>query len=151
MSGYPPRQIEPQEPVEFEAVTVNKQGEIIARKTHRTQQYVEDLGGGVLLEMVAIPGGTFLMGSPKGYGYPDEHPQHKVLVAPFLMGKYPVTQEQWEAVVGLLPPCRCAVRLKFNPAEGEDYVGFRVMTVSTWPQPSTPGRSGPAGVYFCAR
>ena len=28
------------------------------------------------------------------------------------------------------PPdlCRCAVRLKFNPVEGEDYVGFRVMT-----------------------
>jgi formylglycine-generating enzyme required for sulfatase activity len=107
MSGYPPRQIEPQEPVEFEAVTVDRQGEIIARKPHRAQQYVQDLESGVLLEMVAIPGGTFLMGSPRGYGYPDERPRHRVTVAPFLMAKCPVTQEQWEAVMGWLPPCRC--------------------------------------------
>jgi len=107
MNGCLPRQIEPQEPVEFEAVTVDRQGEIIARKTHRAQQYVEDPGGGVLLEMVAIPDGTFLMGSPRGYGYPDERPQHRVTVAPFLMAKYPVTQEQWKAAMGRLPPCRC--------------------------------------------
>ena len=49
MSGRLPRQIEPQEPMEFEAVSVDRQGEIIARKTHRAQQYVQDLGGGVLL------------------------------------------------------------------------------------------------------
>lgn len=66
MNGYPPRQIEAQEPVEFEAVTVDRQGGIIKRETHRVQQYVQDLGGGILLEMVAIPGGTFLMGSPRG-------------------------------------------------------------------------------------
>ena len=68
---------------------------------------MEGLGGGVLLELVAIPGGTFLMGSPRGYGYPDERPQHRVTAAPFLMAKYPVMQEQWKAVMGWLPPCRC--------------------------------------------
>ena len=66
MDGRLPRQIELQGPVEFEAVTVNRQGEIIARKTHRAQQSVEELESGVLLELVAIPGGTFLMGSPRG-------------------------------------------------------------------------------------
>jgi formylglycine-generating enzyme required for sulfatase activity len=93
--------------IEFEVVTVNKQGEIIARKTHRAQQFAQDLGGGVVLEMVVIPGGMFRMGSREGEGYDDERPQHIVRIAPFLMGKYPVTQEQWAAVMKWTPPYRC--------------------------------------------
>ena len=49
------------------------------------------------IEMVAIPGGTFEMGSPKR----NESPQHTVNVKPFFMGKYPVTQEQWRFVAQL--------------------------------------------------
>jgi formylglycine-generating enzyme required for sulfatase activity len=45
------------------------------------------------------------MGAARGEGYDDERPQHEVTVAPFLMGKYPVTQEQWETVMGK-HPCR---------------------------------------------
>jgi formylglycine-generating enzyme required for sulfatase activity len=58
------------------------------------------MGGGIILEMVAIPGGTFLMGSPatEKYRHDDESPQHTVRVAPFFMAKYPVTQAQWRAV-----------------------------------------------------
>jgi len=52
-------------------------------------------------ELVFIPGGTFLMGSPSGFGCADEHPQHLVTVAPFWMGKYPVTHAQWNAVMAL--------------------------------------------------
>jgi formylglycine-generating enzyme required for sulfatase activity len=79
---------------EFEVVTVNKQGESIGRRIHRARQFTEDLGNGIVLETVAISGGTFLMGSPERQGYGDEHPQHQVAVTSFLMGKYPVTQEQ---------------------------------------------------------
>ena len=92
--------------LEFEVVTVNRRGEIIARNTHRAQQFTEDLGHGLVLAMVALPGGTFMMGSAERHGYDDEHPLHSVTVAPFFMGKYPVTQEQWKAVMGWLPPCR---------------------------------------------
>jgi formylglycine-generating enzyme required for sulfatase activity len=50
--------------------------------------------------MVAISGGTFLMGSPENE--PDrsnrESPQHEVTVAPFFMGAYPITQRQWRVV-----------------------------------------------------
>ncbi|MBS9388358.1 MAG: formylglycine-generating enzyme family protein [Dolichospermum sp. WA123] len=63
----------------------------------------QDLGNGVILEMVAIPGGTFIMGSPEneeGYRY-SQSPQHQVTVPPFFMGKYPVTQQQWKAVAAL--------------------------------------------------
>ncbi|NEP01574.1 MAG: formylglycine-generating enzyme family protein [Symploca sp. SIO2E9] len=73
----------------------------------RTQQeasgFSEDLGNGVKLEMVAIPEGSFLMGSPEteeGHRSSEE-PQHQVTVQAFLMGKYLVTQAQWQAVAAL--------------------------------------------------
>ena len=40
---------------QFETVTVNDLGQIIARETCTAQQFTEDLGGGVILEMVAVP------------------------------------------------------------------------------------------------
>jgi formylglycine-generating enzyme required for sulfatase activity len=61
----------------------------------------ENLGNGVILEMVAIPGGKFLMGSPQREGKDNEKPQHQVTIQPFYMGKYPVTQAQWERVAAL--------------------------------------------------
>ncbi len=58
------------------------------------------------LEMVLIRGGSFLMGSPyneKGRR-DDEGPQHKVTITnDFYIGKYPVTQAQWEAIMGWNP------------------------------------------------
>jgi formylglycine-generating enzyme required for sulfatase activity len=92
---------------EFEMITVNGQGEITGRETHRAQQLTEELGNGVFLEMVAIPGGTFRMGSHKGQGYEDERPQHSVWLEPFWLGKYPVTQAQWAEVMNWTPPYRC--------------------------------------------
>jgi formylglycine-generating enzyme required for sulfatase activity len=61
-----------------------------------------DLGHGVKLELVAIPAGEFLMGSPEAdkEAFPNEKPQHRVRITkPFCLGKYLVTQEQWEAVM----------------------------------------------------
>ena len=70
------------------------------------QSFIQDLGFGVGLEMVYIPGGTFLMGAPETEeGSQDyERPQHYVNVKPFYMGKYTITQEQWEKVVYSCPP-----------------------------------------------
>jgi formylglycine-generating enzyme required for sulfatase activity len=65
--------------------------------------YSESLSGGVRLEMIGIPAGSFCMGSPAGKGEDYEHPQHKVTVAAFYMGKYEVTQAQWRAVMGTNP------------------------------------------------
>lgn len=52
----------------------------------------------VTFDMVPIPGGEFLMGSPaKEQGrHEDEGPQHKVKVEPFWMGKCEVTWEEFE-------------------------------------------------------
>ena len=51
-------------------------------------------------EMVAIPGGSFEMGSTE---YPDEQPRHRVRVPAFLLGRTEVTQGQWQAVMGSNP------------------------------------------------
>jgi glucan endo-1,3-alpha-glucosidase len=45
-------------------------------------------------ELVAIPGGTFVMGSAAGN--PDERPAHPVTLSPFAIGKYEVTNEEFE-------------------------------------------------------
>ncbi len=89
----------------FETVSVDSRGKIVSRRTCTAKQKTEDLGRGVKLGMVYIPGGTFMMGSPSGEANrsSDEGPQHKVTISPFYMGKYQVTQAQWEAVTGNNP------------------------------------------------
>lgn len=88
---------------EFEVITVNAQGQPNKRSQARAEYFTEDLGNGVTLEMVAIPGGTFIMGSPENEAerLNSESPQHKVTIQPFFMGKYPITQKQWAAVAAL--------------------------------------------------
>lgn len=88
---------------EFDIVTVNIQGQTINSSKGRAEFFTENLGNGVVVEMVAIPGGKFLMGSPESEPERtgDESPQHTVTVQPFFMGKFPVTQSQWKAVASL--------------------------------------------------
>jgi formylglycine-generating enzyme required for sulfatase activity len=87
----------------FETVQVNKQGKVIARENWSASLWVEDLGNGIGLEMVRIPGGTFVMGSPESEAqrFESEGPQHEVTLQSFLIGRYPVTQAQWRRVAGL--------------------------------------------------
>jgi formylglycine-generating enzyme required for sulfatase activity len=89
----------------IEVVTVNKFAEIIQRQQRVARYFIEDLGNGVKLEMAAIPGGTFMMGSPENeIGRHDkESPQHQVSVPSFFIGKYPVTQAQYQAITGTNP------------------------------------------------
>ncbi|PSN18731.1 hypothetical protein C7271_11030, partial [filamentous cyanobacterium CCP5] len=89
---------------EFETVRINAIGKIVSRQLGEAKYLQEDLGNGVILDMVAIPGGEFLMGSPEGeVGEIDETPQHQVRVSNFFMGKYTVTQAQYQEVVGQNP------------------------------------------------
>lgn len=63
------------------------------------------------VELVYIPGGRFIMGSPKGKGYEQlEYPQHEVTIQPFYLGRYPVTNEEY------------ARFLKANPGKPEPIV-----------------------------
>ncbi len=89
----------------FEVLTVNSRGKVINRQRQQAEYFADNLGNGRILQMVFIPGGSFLMGSPKTERKRDgnESPQHRVTVASFYMGKYAVTQAQWQAVAALPP------------------------------------------------
>ncbi|MBD2202207.1 formylglycine-generating enzyme family protein [Calothrix sp. FACHB-1219] len=85
--------------VEFETVTVDKTGEVIKRNSNKQAKlFKQDLGNNVTLEMVEIPSGKFMRGSPQGEGFDTEKPQLQVTVKSFFMGKNPVTQAQWKRV-----------------------------------------------------
>ncbi len=90
-------------PQTFNTITVDSRGQVTNLAQATAQVYVQDLENGVTMEMVAIPGGQFLMGSPASetYSKDNERPQHTVAVAPFFLSKYAVTQAQWRAVAAL--------------------------------------------------
>jgi len=86
---------------EFDVITVDAQGKENSHRKSFAHYFPEDLGNGVVLEIVYIPGGTFMMGSPETESgrYNNESPQHQVTVSAFYAGKYPITQAQYEAVM----------------------------------------------------
>lgn len=58
------------------------------------------------IEMVLVEGGTFTMGATPEQGSDaddDEKPVHKVTLDSFYIGKFPVTQRLWKAVMGSNP------------------------------------------------
>jgi len=69
------------------------------------ESFAESLGEGVDLQMLAIPAGQFLMGSPPDELEREERegPQHPVRVSEFWMAQTPITQAQWQAVMGSDP------------------------------------------------
>ena len=103
------------ESFEFETVTVDQTGEIIIEISNKQAEFFkEDLSNGVILEMVSIPGGKFMMGTEdeeierlvKKFDWEyfrREKPQHEVIVQPFFLGKYPITQAQYHKVMGENP------------------------------------------------
>jgi len=65
-----------------------------------------ELAEGVKMALILIPAGQFVMGSSKGQKdkCADEMPAHRVTITrPFYMGKYEVSQEEWQAVMGENP------------------------------------------------
>ena len=144
----------------FEVVRVNNSGNIISRTQGRAQQKIEHLGNDIKLEIVYIPGGSFLMGSPtEEVGrYSDEGPQHRVTLQPFYMSKYPITQDQYQVIMGNNPSRfrggRCPVETvswhdatefceKLSQKTGRDY---RLPSESQWEYACRAGTTTP--FYF---
>ena len=89
--------------IEYCTQFVDSVGRVTVGPTLHTRLRSVPVGESLNLEMVQVPGGAFLMGSPNGQGCPDEQPQHFVQAWPFWMSRFLVTQEQWQAVMGTLP------------------------------------------------
>ena len=101
-----------------------------------------DLGGGVTIDLIFIPAGSFMMGEG------SDGPAHMVTITkPFYLGKYEVTQEQWQAVTGRNPNRPellkapvvtvswedCQVFLgKLNAKTGEQGSKFALPTEAQW-------------------
>ena len=102
----------------FNVITVDKAGNRINSESKTAESFSEKLGKDVNLAMVFIPGGQFTMGTEEAEierlvqkaqskkvweGFQREMPPHKVTIKPFYMGKYPVTQEQYQALMNNNP------------------------------------------------
>ena len=137
------------QPFEFTVATIQRNAAIQQQQgkwlTQRQQQQAYRLfepltiTGDVLLEMVSIPGGTFLMGSPENEPnrFSQESPQHEVTVEPFSMGRYPITQIQWQFVAELMPQ----VNRELKPSPSRFSGSTRPVERVSWDE----------AVEFCAR
>jgi formylglycine-generating enzyme required for sulfatase activity len=88
---------------EFTVPRMNAQGQVRRSRTNLAKFFSQPLEPNLDLEMVYIPSGIFRMGSPRPeVGHePAESPMHWVAVSTFFMGKYPITQAQWQAIAEL--------------------------------------------------
>lgn len=55
------------------------------------------------MPFIWVPGGSFMMGSDDDAAYDDERPVHRVELDGFWLGKYPVTQAEYEVIAGTNP------------------------------------------------
>ena len=75
-------------------------------KNYTPQGYFSPVIQNLINNMVRIEGGTFMMGATLEQGGDtdiDEKPVHQVTLSTFSIGRYEVTQEEWEAVMGSSP------------------------------------------------
>ncbi|BAZ13372.1 serine/threonine protein kinase [Calothrix sp. NIES-4071] len=118
---------------EYATLTVVKSGFFGREKTckitrHRGQAefFTEDLGDGIVLEMVKIPGGKFTMGSPENeeQSLDFERPQHQITIPSFFIGKFAITQQQYQAITGKNPSCFSGAKRPVEKVSWHDAVNF---------------------------
>ncbi|ODH00350.1 hypothetical protein A4S05_33540 [Nostoc sp. KVJ20] len=115
------------ETFKFETVTVDEKGQVIKRDpTKQAKFFKEDLGNGITLEMVKILAGSFKMGSPPGETgrSQSEEPQHAVNVPAFFIGKFQVTQEQYQQIMGSNPSSFKGAKRPVEKVSWNDAVEF---------------------------
>ncbi len=73
---------------------------MIIKRPRQTLRFYRDYIDNISLELALIPDGTFTMGAPEDEegSRKNERPQHDVTLSSFLMGRYPITQQQWKAI-----------------------------------------------------
>ena len=87
-------------------------------------QAITETVKGVPIEMNLVEGGTFLMGGQDNEVQEDENPAHNVTLNTFYIGKYPVTQAQWRAVMNTNPSHFKGDNLPVEQVSWEDAVEF---------------------------
>jgi len=105
---------------DFDVVALDNYGNEFSREKRQTQGFIENFSEDVHLYMVFIPGDKFYMSLTEANSESGSYESSKQLVKikPFLMGKYPVTQDQWQHVAAHLP--QITRPLKQSPSEFQD-------------------------------
>jgi formylglycine-generating enzyme required for sulfatase activity len=113
---------------DFKTVTLGPNGDEISSSNLKAEYFNEYLNG-IPLEMVKIPGGAFLMGSPESEDKSlfTERPQHPVKVQEFFMGRFEVTLGQWRQVQRMP---KVKIDLNKNPANYEQSMNHPMERVS---------------------
>ena len=92
-------------------------------------------------DMVLIPAGEFLMGSPEGEGAFDEHPQHVVYLDDYYIDKYEVTNAQFKEFVEATGYVTDAERKGWgevwNPREVASDLTLAIFSDVNWQRPNT--------------
>ena len=78
----------------------------------------------IIDNMVYVEGGTFMMGASDKEAHINEYPVHKVQLDSFSIGRTPVTQEQWEAVMGNNPSLFKGAKLPVESVSWDDCQTF---------------------------
>jgi len=78
---------------------------LIAQGAARAEEAAKEITNSIGMKLVWIPPGSFTMGSPNGEPERkgDENPHKVTLTKGYYMGAYPVTQDQWQAIMGKNP------------------------------------------------
>jgi formylglycine-generating enzyme required for sulfatase activity len=107
--------------------------ELIQARTKAEAAAPGELKNSIGMVLVPIPAGTFRMGAPDGEdsAQQDERPQWKVEISKaFYLGKYEVTQEQYQKVMKTNPSYFSATGGGKNQVAGMDTANFPVENVS---------------------
>jgi formylglycine-generating enzyme required for sulfatase activity len=124
----------------FETVSVDINGEIIVRQSGSASCLIERLDVSVSLDLVLIPGGTFMMGD--NTHHQDEQPIHQVTLSPFYMGKYAITQAQYRQVMGDSLSSRLGADYPIEKISWDDAIAFCTkLSQKTGKQYSLPSES----------
>ena len=129
--------------------------------TPKFQNQTITLEGGVSFKMIAVEGGTFLMGSSESDAEADdnEKPQHEVTLSNYYIGETEVTQELWEAVMGTNPSFFVGANLPVEKVSWDDcqtFIGklnektgmkFRLPTEAEWEYAARGGKKSKGYTY----
>jgi formylglycine-generating enzyme required for sulfatase activity len=104
----------------FKMAKVTPMGELSVCEDRQVYGYVEDLDDGLNIDLVAIPGGSFMMGNTEAKRSEDNDLQlHHVDIRPFFLSRFVITQTQWQKVVNL-PKVNIDLPLNESRHEGEN-------------------------------